>query len=293
MSSPLLPCLIEKYSQVKLQYPTEGRRRWRLRVAQQFWSSVALSGKSLPLHDVSTEAAVTANFVTDSDPLDGISGQRPELGLLLRTDFSDEDAWQAFCARLQEGEKEFIAKSDDQGMQDEEAGLPEQSQANNTNEPDQDSSDDSDDGAAPPPIFHVITPTSPQQRESLACISNLTALRLFNDVDVRSAPSPPQGIQRINPPNRLIDCHGWQEIYLGKNIWIYDTKSNVDQCVRVVNQSGDMYGTATGDSWRARVSHICELQVNLFSGGMKIDFGGLDRWDYSERQCNMQEAGRD
>jgi len=51
-----------------------------------------------------------------------------------------------------------------------------------------------------------------------------------------------------------------------------------------------MYGTATGDSWRARVSHICELQVNLHCGGMKIDFGGLDRWDYSERQRNMHEA---
>lgn len=23
---------------------------------------------------------------------------------------------------------------------------------------------------------------------------------------------------------------------------------------------------------------------------MKIDFGGLDRWDYDERQRNMQEA---
>jgi hypothetical protein len=44
------------------------------------------------------------------------------------------------------------------------------------------------------------------------------------------------------------------------------------------------------DSWRARVSHICELQVNLSSGAMKIDFGGLDRWDYAERQRNMQEA---
>ena len=29
------------------------------------------------------------------------------------------------------------------------------------------------------------------------------------------------------------------------------------------------------DSWRARVSHICELQVNLYSGAMKINFGGI------------------
>ncbi|KIK98671.1 hypothetical protein PAXRUDRAFT_823642 [Paxillus rubicundulus Ve08.2h10] len=280
-SSPLFPCLIENYSGLKLQYPTEGRRRWRLRVAQQFWSSVQ-SAKSLPLPlhgDVLTDVTVpmTANFVTDNDPLDVISSQLPQLGLILRTDFSDQNAWLAFCARLQEGEKEFAAESDDRGMQE---------------APDQGNSDDEDD-EDPPPIFHLIDPTSPQERESLAHISNLTALHLFNDVDVRSAPSPPQGTRRISPPNRLVDRHGWQEIYLGKNIWIYDTKSNVDQCVRVVSQSADMYGTATGDSWRARVSHICELQVNLFSGSLKIDFGGLDRWDSSERQRNMKEAERD
>ena len=45
-----------------------------------------------------------------------------------------------------------------------------------------------------------------------------------------------------------------------------------------------------GDSWRARVSHICDLQVSLFSGQIKIDFGGLDRWDFAERQRNMTEA---
>jgi hypothetical protein len=44
-----------------------------------------------------------------------------------------------------------------------------------------------------------------------------------------------------------------------------------------------------GDSWRAQVSHICELQVSI-AGGMKIDFGGLDRWDYSERKRNLDEA---
>ena len=46
----------------------------------------------------------------------------------------------------------------------------------------------------------------------------------------------------------------------------------------------------SADSWRARVSHICELQVNLASGAMTIDFGGMDRWDYPERVRNMQEA---
>lgn len=46
------------------------------------------------------------------------------------------------------------------------------------------------------------------------------------------------------------------------------------------------------DSWRARVSHICELQFNLSTGAMTIDFGGMDRYDYDERVKNMEEAER-
>jgi hypothetical protein len=38
------------------------------------------------------------------------------------------------------------------------------------------------------------------------------------------------------------------------------------------------------------VSHICELQVNLASGAMFIDFGGMDKWDWQERVRNMNEA---
>ncbi|KIJ67867.1 hypothetical protein HYDPIDRAFT_25332 [Hydnomerulius pinastri MD-312] len=285
MSLPLSSWLTQNYRQVKTQHSGEGRRRWRLRVARQFWTSLQSNGTTTVLPDVTTEAIAGADFITDSDPLDEASSQRPELGLAVRTDFSNEDAWLAFCARLEEGEKEFV-ETGEQDMQDD--GPVEQTPANATGE--QDDSDDSDDEDAPPPIFHIINPPSPQDRHLLTDISNLTALRLFNDVDVRTAPSPPKGSKRVKPANRLVDCHGWQEIYTGKNIWIYDTKSNTDQCARLVSQSGDMYGTATGDSWRARVSHICELQVNLFSGAMKIDFGGLDRWDYNERQRNMKEA---
>ena len=109
-------------------------------------------------------------------------------------------------------------------------------------EMDEDESEDveADENA---PIFHVID--DPSQRAVLEGISNLTALRLLNDVDVRPAPTPPTGTKRVKPPNRLVDCHGWQEIYAGKLVWIYDSKSNVDQCVRLVGQQGAMYGTAS------------------------------------------------
>jgi len=45
-----------------------------------------------------------------------------------------------------------------------------------------------------------------------------------------------------------------------------------------------------GDSWRANASHIPELQFNMTVYNMKIDFGGLDRWDYQERVRNVNEA---
>ena len=76
-------------------------------------------------------------------------------------------------------------------------------------------------------------------------MSNLRALRLFNDVDIRPTPERPAGTKPISPPCPLIDVLGWQEIYSGKNIWIYDTLSNVDGSVRVVSQTSDFYGTAT------------------------------------------------
>lgn len=194
-------------------------------------------------------------------------------------------------------------------MQDE----PEPSSSSSQQTPeenDESSSEDED----PSPIFKIINPSSPALRAQFTHISNLTALRLLNEISIRPAPSPPTGEKRLKPPNRLVDHDGWQEIYTGKTLWIYDARSNEDQCVRLVNQtsSDSLYGTATyvqlksrsrynhvsdlwncqsrGDSWRARVSHICELQANLYSGAMKIDFGGLDRWDYSERQRNMIEA---
>lgn len=107
-----------------------------------------------------------------------------------------------------------------------------------------DADDDDDDGGAP--IFAVINAATPADQARFAGLSNIAALRLFNDVDVRRAPAPPQGTRRIKPPNRLVDHDGWQEVYTGKTVWIYDARSNQDQCVRLVSQaSAAMYGTAT------------------------------------------------
>lgn len=45
-----------------------------------------------------------------------------------------------------------------------------------------------------------------------------------------------------------------------------------------------------GDSWRARVDHIVDLQFSMRMSGMKIDFGGMDRWEYAERVRNIEEV---
>lgn len=159
--------------------------------------------------------------------------------MLIRTDFSDEDAWKAFFTRFKLAEEEMKSNEADEtsaaAESDSEAATPEDAQM--------DSDSDSEDEAE---LITVINPDSTQERDLLSSISNLTALRLLNDVGIRVAPSPPHGTKRTTPSNPLVDYKGWQEVYSGLNIWIYDRKSNTDQCVRVVSQEGDsVYGTAT------------------------------------------------
>ncbi|KAF8629193.1 hypothetical protein AX17_005778 [Amanita inopinata Kibby_2008] len=268
------------YAHVRAQYPQEGRRKWHLRVLQGFWSPQAL--------DFTPASACKHEFTQDSDPLDElVEGQ--QLGVLLRTDYSDEAAWQAFCSKLRDAEEEIrdapthTNDTHPDSMLTDDANIEESAEQ----EDEESESESSTDAAL---LIKAIDPASQDLREMFYHVSNLTALRLLNDVDIRPSPIPPPGTKRIQPPNRLIDQNGWQEIYTGLNIWIYDVHSNRDQCARLVSQQGDMYGTATADSWRARVTHICELQFNMSCLGMKIDFGGLDRWDFNERYRNLQEA---
>jgi hypothetical protein len=169
----------------------------------------------------------------DADPLDDwTDGDEP--GIILRTDYSDESAWQTFHAKLEEEMKAIRADTDDDDVQMEDMG--------DKNDPDS-ASDESGDT---PALVKVISAPSPELRSLFNHVSNITALRLLNDVDIRPCPTLPEGMkQRIHPPNRLVDQGGWQEIYVGPTIWIYDTQSNNDQCARLVSQQGDIYGTAT------------------------------------------------
>ncbi|TFY76352.1 hypothetical protein EWM64_g7661 [Hericium alpestre] len=288
--------LVATYSPVKQQHPTEGRRRLALRVADQFWSLSPENRALLPTGPSSIDV-----FALDSDPFDDISS--PEVaapGIIVRTDYTNEEAWRTFYATLIEAEKDFT-ESDDANVEptpdtSAQAGpstsAPTHEDAEMADANAEAEEEEEDDEEEPLVFFSVLNPEDPAKRQRITGISNLTALRLLSDVSIRSAPPVPQGEKRIKPGNRLVDLDGLQEVYEGKTLWIYDAKSNSDQSVRLVNQKGDTYGTASGDSWRARGSHITELQVNLASGAMKIDFGGLDRWDYPERKRNLEEAAQ-
>ncbi|KAF7983785.1 hypothetical protein HWV62_19003 [Athelia sp. TMB] len=251
-TSPFLNLCQDCYSGVKAAHPSEGRRLLRLRVSELFWQLKKQQKDLLPIPRLGTppDFWLTAPFSTDADPWDADSRNRPEMGLIVRTDYGDEDAWGRFCTRLTEAEIEFASapEDEDEDMAEDAPESTGQSSAqaeDNAMQEDDDESSDEEDSDPPAPIFHIINPSTPTSRSALTGISNLAALRLLNDLEIRPAPKPPAGTKPIKDANRLVDHDGWQEVYSGKQIWVYDAKSNTDGCVRVVNQSGDMYGTAT------------------------------------------------
>ncbi|EGN91861.1 hypothetical protein SERLA73DRAFT_148070, partial [Serpula lacrymans var. lacrymans S7.3] len=104
-ASPLRLYSIDRYPVVKAQHPSQGRRWLNLKIAEEFWSLSAEAKLALSKNEAVASAKV--DLPIDDDPLDEITTQRPEIGIVLRTDFSDEDAWTSFYNRLQDGEKEF------------------------------------------------------------------------------------------------------------------------------------------------------------------------------------------
>ncbi|KAL0072795.1 hypothetical protein AAF712_000558 [Marasmius tenuissimus] len=269
--------LSQHYDAVKTAYPHEARRKWQLRVLDHFWA-----GNPAPPSDSASLEEVEIS-TDDEDPFDSVTWNVAG-GVVLRTDYSEEEAWQSFQLRLKEAQKELTGDGEPQAGS---SSTPDAS-ADDTKAVEEEEEEEEEEGEGM--IIKVVNPEIQEERALFDNISNLTALRLFNDVDIRSSPALPSDTKkRISPPHRLIDHSGWQEIYTGVTLWIYDKKSNTDKSVRLVSLEGDIYGTATGDSWRAQVSHVYELQLNMLTG-MKINFGGMDRWDYNERKRNLDEA---
>lgn len=51
------------------------------------------------------------DFMADPDPFDEISKDTLQIGIILRTDFTDEDAWQSFYSKLKDAEQTFVAEN--------------------------------------------------------------------------------------------------------------------------------------------------------------------------------------
>ncbi|EAU91322.2 hypothetical protein CC1G_07357 [Coprinopsis cinerea okayama7 len=287
MPHKVLAEILEKnYARFRQSHPEEGRRKRILRTLRSNWPD-----GSYPIDNSTVDINLEE---LDSDPYDAFL-ELDTPGILLRTDYSNEEAWQEFLAKFRESERELLESlrpSQPEALNSEAAPAnPVQDVHMRDNNDDNDSDNSEEDGNIPDAVISVYSAATVEERATLENISNITALGLFNDVDIRPAvPPPPETKTRYNPNNVLINKNGWQEIYTGCTLWLFDRKSLEDQCVRVVTPSGDLYGTATGDSWRARVSHIAELQFNMTYLGMQIDFGGLDRWDPQERSRNLNET---
>jgi len=260
--------------------PLLGRRARKLALSREFWALSLEERRRLSkvANDPSNVEAISTALTTIDDEKDE-SDTTLGVGLVLRTDYSNNDAWTKFCDALRDAEKESLGEEDDADMEENNA---------DENDGDSDSDSDSEDDGKAQPLFVLKSDPS----LNLAGISNIAALRLFNDVDIGPAPKKPADTShsKVKVSHPLMDKDGLVEAYKGNLLWIYDAKSNTDGSVRVVNQNCETHGIATGDSWRARAPFLPGLQVNLFGGGMKITFTGLDGWDQDERNRNLEEG---
>ncbi|KAH9055519.1 hypothetical protein EDB87DRAFT_1688070 [Lactarius vividus] len=283
--------LLERYPALKAQRPSLGRRPLLLLIADEFWSLDARTWVALASVVADSPPGHPPPWAHDKDEHDVSEDAAVPPGIVVRTDYSagSDNAWTAFCAALRDAEREFFAEqaptSEHSGLCDGDVPQPPATGSSAADSDDDASTDEEDKGG--PLLF---APLSDAAR--FDDISNLRALRLLFDVSARATPGSGQQYPADRgggTQHRLSGLRGLQETYdaRGRTLWIFDARSCADGCARLVSEAGDV---ATGDSWRARATHMAELQAGLAARALRIDFGGLDRWDYNERRRNMLEA---
>ncbi|KAI9437597.1 hypothetical protein H4582DRAFT_286470 [Lactarius indigo] len=287
--------LLERYPALKAQHPSLGRRPLLLLIADEFWSLDAQTWTALASLVADSPPGPQPPWTHDKDEHDVSEDAATPPGIVVRTDYSadSDDAWATFCAALRDAEREFFADQapisrsgePEDGSGDIEMTTGPPSQAARSDEGSDDDIDEEDEGESS--LFALFSNAARFDN-----ISNLRALRLLFDVSARATPG--SGQQQPSgggggTQHRLSGLRGLQEMYdaRGRTLWIFDARSRADGCARLVSEAGDV---ATGDSWRARATHMAELQAGLAARALRIDFGGLDRWDYIERRRNMLEA---
>ncbi|KAN0138356.1 hypothetical protein V8E53_003819 [Lactarius tabidus] len=269
---------LERYPALKAQHPSLGRRALLLLIADEFWSLDARTWTALA--SATDSPPGPPPWTHDADEYDIKDDATVPPGIIVRTDYNtgSDDAWAAFCSALHDAERDFFADADQAPNPPPSSGddvaIPPTTTSNDSDDSDDASTDDESSLA-------LFAPLSDLTRFNN--ISNLRALRLFFDVSARATQ------QSAAQQHRLSGLRGLQETYdaRGRTLWIFDARSRDDGCARLVSEAGDV---ATGDSWRARATHMAELQAGLAARALRIDFGGLDRWDYDERRRNMLEA---
>ena len=193
-------------------------------------------------------------------------------GVVLRTDYSagSDEAWASFCGTLRDAEREFLADQQSSGSAsapDDDDGDVEMAPVPASYSPvsaAEESGDDEEEGEGEEgggegaenelALFSLVSDSA-----RFDGISNLRALRLLFDVSVRAAPTPPsplgsgsssahpqhqpkQNQQQKRHQHRLTCQRGLQETYdaRGRTLWIFDARSRIDGCARLVSEAGNV-----------------------------------------------------
>ena len=239
---------------MKAERPSLSRRTLLLLIADEFWSldehkwTALAAAVRLPRITCPAVRLLTVQRQADSPPLGpppwthetdeyditaDDDGAAPP-GIIVRTDYStgSDDAWATFCIVLRDAEREFFADQ-----------VPPTVTVENSDDADGEGSDDgaSTDSDESSPAFALFAPLSDPVH--FGNISNLRALRLLFDVSVRVTPGQPVARGEGGAQHRLSGLRGLQETYddaRGRTLWIFDARSRVDGCARLVSEAGDI-----------------------------------------------------
>lgn len=162
------------------------------------------------------------------------------MGVVVRTDCTDDAAWSQFVEKLLDAEREFMSPLDDD--LEASSGSAGSSKQVDTDDADSDESSGSELDSS---FVFLDPPAGSSFRQKLLGMSNLAALRLLNDVDVARKPMPSQGTQSYSLQHRLIGLDGFVERYRGPLVWVYDSRSNTDGAARVISQQSESVESAT------------------------------------------------
>lgn len=244
-----------------------GRRRAKLKFLDEFWALTDEERERITR--IASDPKSKGILLEASKDIDEKNGPEDEIidrlvgdssavvGIVVRTDYSNESAWTRFVETVKAAEKELNTPETNEDAVDEPSTSSSQGETQfgsetGSGEDDGDTELSLQDENTPAQTTVVATlvsfvspPGSDPLRARLIGASNLTLLRLFDDVSVQNAPSMPPGSKAVKPGCRLIDMDGLVEAYEGLTIWVYDSQSNSDNAVRLVSLYPGSYGSAT------------------------------------------------